>query len=280
MSEKRMLDVAAEGIGAGGLDSMDVQTAQGLGELVGAYKAFALSASINRFFQAKMIAKVHTGKAYKEVYGTFDNFCTSVGISRRKAYELLDSLNHFGEEAYKGLLDLNMKEKDLKLLKAAKVEVEVDDDEALFLEIDGERIFITSDNRDELVEAVARLERSRDDSEAKLDYERQEKKDAQGKVAELEEKIVNSRRLPSDLAGLQEKCGALQDGLLSVSREIDRATRSISSGDDPRIEVIENMVSWIDRWSMRLHARYLQDGQVSDEDFYATSYANPENITR
>lgn len=154
---------------------------EGVAQMVGAYKAFGVSTALHKFMQAKILVYMKDGKKYKLAgFNTFDEFCKYMGISRRYAYNLIKHVIDFGMDAYKALININMREKDLNLLKQAGATI-TEEKGIQVINVADVSVPIGPESKDELSEIISGIVKEKNKAQKELKQaEREiEKKDQQ-----------------------------------------------------------------------------------------------------
>jgi len=260
-------------------EKFDLNSPKGIQQMVGAFKAFGMGSHLQRFMQAKLLKYIKEGKKYKIAgYKTFDEFCKNVGISRRRAYELIKHLNQFGISAYEGLVKIGMKETDLRLLKSLPMKSGKKNGVKV-IEIAGESLTISSENKDDIVEIIHKLandkkaDSAREKAEERAEQREKEVLELSEKVRKYESPIDDSRMtFQKELSEIQLKMMEIDGQLLSL---YNRAKNDNNKHGD-----LFATLGWIGRFAQDIFAKYTQEEPESDEDFYGTSFLNKENRIR
>lgn len=129
-------------------------------KIAGKIEAFKTISNFGDIASLMLLKRIKESKVYKEMPTilTWENYCKSIGISRRKVDEDLENLNAFGEKFIGDIASLSLGYRELRQLKkeikAGNLEVK----EAEVI-IDGE--VIPLDDKDELRDALDTLLKSK-----------------------------------------------------------------------------------------------------------------------
>jgi hypothetical protein len=257
----------------------NIDSPEGVQQQAGIFKAFGFASDLFRFMQIRQLQILKQGKRYKLLgLKDFNELCQKVGIPRRTADRYLKHMESFGNDVYKGMVQIGFNQSDLNILTKADVDVEMEGEQPV-IEIEGEKIPITSNNRNEILEAVTRLVKEKETAD-------KQKADTDAKNRELKKKNEQLTRevedlrlgIPAELREFQMDLGQMQMRLIAIGEKLQAMSKDISVESDPRLDALYQAVAWIDRWSMDQHARIMGDEPPSEENFFQTSYQNAENL--
>lgn len=129
-------------------------------KIAGKIAAFKTISNFGDIASLMLLKRIKESKVYKEMPTilTWENYCKSIGISRRKVDEDLENLNAFGEKFIGDIASLSLGYRELRQLKKEikAGNLEVKDAEVI---IDGE--VIPLDDKDELRDALDTLLKSK-----------------------------------------------------------------------------------------------------------------------
>ena len=129
-------------------------------KIAGKIEAFKTISNFGDIASLMLLKRIKESKVYKEIPTilTWENYCKSIGISRRKVDEDLENLNAFGEKFIGDIASLSLGYRELRQLKKEikAGNLEVKDAEVI---IDGE--VIPLDDKDELRDALDTLLKSK-----------------------------------------------------------------------------------------------------------------------
>ena len=129
-------------------------------KIAGKIEAFKTISNFGDIASLMLLKRIKESKVYKEMPTilTWENYCKSIGISRRKVDEDLENLNAFGEKFIGDIASLSLGYRELRQLKKEikSGNLEVKDAEVI---IDGE--VIPLDDKDELRDALDTLLKSK-----------------------------------------------------------------------------------------------------------------------
>lgn len=129
-------------------------------KIAGKIEAFKTISNFGDIASLMLLKRIKESKVYKEMPTilTWENYCKSIGISRRKVDEDLENLNAFGEKFIGDIASLSLGYRELRQLKKEikAGNLEVKDAEVI---IDGE--VIPLDDKDELRDALDTLLKSK-----------------------------------------------------------------------------------------------------------------------
>lgn len=154
-------------------------------KIAGKIEAFKTISNFGDIASLMLLKRIKESKVYKEMPTilTWENYCKSIGISRRKVDEDLENLNAFGEKFIGDIASLSLGYRELRQLKKEikTGNLEVKDAEVI---IDGE--VIPLDDKDELRDALDTLLKSK--------YKEIEEKDKLLKEKEIQLSVVRETK--------------------------------------------------------------------------------------
>jgi hypothetical protein len=166
--------------------------------MIGRVQGLNMIARFGDVASLKWLRDVKESKVYKDLpgVGTWDTFCNSVGLSRRKVDEDIQNIETFGETFLDSVAGLSLGYRDLRKLRRQITDGGlVVDAEAV--EIGGENIPLDPDHRDDLRDAIEAL---LEDKNAEIS--------AQKKLVEQKETTIDKR--DAEITDLEEKKKGLQ----------------------------------------------------------------------
>jgi len=164
-------------------------------EVIGRVQAVSMLTKFGDVASLIWFKQVKESKAYRDLpgIGTWDKFCERAGFSRRKVDEDLQNLEFFGQEFLATVAHFDVGYKDLRKLRQLSHDgALVVDAEAV--EIDGERIPLNAEHRDDLQAALERVIEAKE----QLVEEKDATIRAKDKVIQAKEQVIN--RQEKDLA--------------------------------------------------------------------------------
>jgi ribosomal protein S20 len=194
--------------------------------------------------QAKILVYMKDGKKYKLAgFNTFDEFCKHAGISRRSAYRMLKHVKDFGLDAYKAIVNINMREKDLKLLKQSGATITEEEGQQV-INVSGVSVPIGPESKDELSEIISDIVKKKEKAEREL-------KQAQRVIEKKEAEVVFAKEQVAEVlkpfSGDREE---FQSSLEQLQRDFDVICTKMhmhwNKADNDRIK--ESMVTSTTHW--------------------------------
>ncbi|MGD9809666.1 MAG: hypothetical protein AB7E76_02700 [Deferribacterales bacterium] len=153
-----------------------------------------------------LLKKVKENKVYKDMpgIGTWENYCQSIGISRRQADENLQNLQALGEEFLATVATFGLGYRELRQLRsqAAEGTLSIQDDR-IIIDASGDQTEIPLTDKDELKEALEGLLKKKDEQ---IEREKQLNKTSQ-KVISAKQKTIDD--MASELAKHEASAEAL-----------------------------------------------------------------------
>lgn len=144
------------------------------------------------------IQQMQQTKAYKE-FGTWENFCKSIGFTRQHIEDQLKNLSAFGEKFTQTVCGLGVGYRDLRKLRQLTNEGVVQFDAEAMI-IAGERIPLNSEHSDELQAAIEKIIEEKDAIRARVDKLDKDlagvvKEETRGLRAERDAAVRENKRL-------------------------------------------------------------------------------------
>ena len=206
---------------------------------------FAKFATVSSLVWMKQVKE---NKTYRDIpgIGTWETFCDSVGMSRQKVDEDLMNLKAFGEEFMTTCQQLSVGYRDLRRLRHLSAEgVFLITDNCI--EIDGEKIPLDADHKDDLQAAIERV----------LD----------DKAAELEDAQATVKAKDRGLGSKDEVIKKQEKELRRLAK--DAAGRDLLPEEDAFIQRMENIRTGFDGYLLK-----------ADPDFVMNEFGGGEVTPR
>jgi len=197
------------------------ETLIGQSQQFGIYKYIEMEVAWKRVQQARIAQKLKNGKAYKKLgYATYADFCKAQGVSYKTMDRLIGDVNRFGEQAYVALTCIGLRDSDLRLLDAARIRVDEENNIPVLMVAD-RRIPISADHKDEINEIVAQLVQEKKRIAGDLQETLTRLHKVEDENTTLKER-VNQLENPVDasLLEFQQQIGRIQGKLLAAGMEL------------------------------------------------------------
>ena len=206
-------------------------------KIAGKIEAFKTISNFGDIASLMLLKRIKESKVYKEMPTilTWENYCKSIGISRRKVDEDLENLNAFGEKFIGDIASLSLGYRELRQLKkqVKSGNLEVKDAEVI---IDGE--VIPLDDKDELRDALDTLLKSK--------YKEIEEKDKLLKDKEMQLEVVRETK-----DGFARRMDKAEEEAAKYKKEIEKLKNnkpSFKNVSDVDAEDFQKLLNLEQQW--------------------------------